>query len=118
MRNPSDRLDLAKRVGQRPVQRRPNVYNRSVATDRLTYSQQSIMTTSNELWQRYCDYLFTDETLGFSLDISRVRFPDDYFESMQIRMTAALAAMRELESGLDRQCRRKSHGRPLLVASA
>jgi len=57
------------------------------------------MTTTTDLWQRYCDHLLTDESLGFALDISRVRFGDDFFQSMQPRMAAALAAMRELEGG-------------------
>jgi glucose-6-phosphate isomerase len=57
------------------------------------------MTASTDLWQRYNQYLLTDHSLGFSLDISRVRFPDDYFETMRVPMTAALAAMRELEAG-------------------
>jgi glucose-6-phosphate isomerase len=57
------------------------------------------MTASSDLWQRYNQYLLTDESLGFSLDISRVRFPDDFFETMRVPMTAALAAMRELEAG-------------------
>ncbi len=37
--------------------------------------------------------------LDFSIDISRMRFPDDFFEKMQPRIEKAFAAMEELESG-------------------
>src|SRR5207245_11106074 len=37
--------------------------------------------------------------LGFSIDISRMKFPDDFFEKMQPKVDKAFAAMRELEAG-------------------
>ncbi len=37
--------------------------------------------------------------LGFSLDISRMKFPDDLFEKMRPQIEHAFAAMRELEAG-------------------
>ena len=37
--------------------------------------------------------------LDFSIDISRMKFPADFFEKMQPRIEKAFAAMRELESG-------------------
>ena len=37
--------------------------------------------------------------LGFSLDISRMKFPEDFFERMQPKIEKAFAAMRELEAG-------------------
>ena len=37
--------------------------------------------------------------LDVSIDISRMRFPDDFFEKMQPRIEKAFAAMEELESG-------------------
>jgi glucose-6-phosphate isomerase len=37
--------------------------------------------------------------LDFSLDISRLKFPADFFEKMQPKIGKAFAAMRELEAG-------------------
>jgi len=37
--------------------------------------------------------------LGFSLDISRMKFPDDLFEKMRAQIEHAFAAMRELDTG-------------------
>jgi len=54
---------------------------------------------SSSLWQRFQQYFVHYDALGFSLDISRMRFPDDFFEKMQPKIDKAFAAMRELESG-------------------
>src|SRR6266699_2418776 len=54
---------------------------------------------SSSLWQRFQQYFVHYDDLGFSLDISRMRFPDDFFEKMQPRIEKAFAAMRGLESG-------------------
>src|SRR6266516_1758350 len=54
---------------------------------------------SSSLWQRFQQYFVHYDDLGFSLDISRMRFPDDFFEKMQPKIDMAFAAMRELESG-------------------
>ena len=54
------------------------------------------MTTA---WQRYCQYLVTDRALGFSLDVSRVRFEESHLAPLLPRMTQALAAMTALEDG-------------------
>lgn len=37
--------------------------------------------------------------LDFSLDISRMKFPEDFFEKMRPKVEEALVAMRELETG-------------------
>ena len=50
-------------------------------------------------WQRYCQYLITDRALGFSLDVSRVRFEESDLAPLLPRMTKALAAMQTLEDG-------------------
>ena len=50
-------------------------------------------------WQRYCQYLVTDHDLGFSLDVSRVRFADSDLAPLLPRMSKALAAMQALEEG-------------------
>jgi glucose-6-phosphate isomerase len=54
---------------------------------------------SSSLWQRFQQYFVHYDDLGFSLDISRMRFPDDFFEKMQPKIDKAFTAMRELESG-------------------
>lgn len=50
-------------------------------------------------WDRFKQYFFHDESLGFSLDISRMNFPDAYFTSMKSKMTAIFKMMDELEGG-------------------
>ena len=50
-------------------------------------------------WSRYCQYLFTDSQLGFSLDISRVRFSETDLLTLIPRLEAAIAAMEKLEQG-------------------
>jgi len=39
------------------------------------------------------------DDLGFSIDISRMKFPDDFFGKMQPKIDNAFAAMRDLEAG-------------------
>ena len=51
------------------------------------------------LWQRFQDHFVKYNELGFSIDISRMRFPDGFFEKMQPAVKAAFAAMQELEAG-------------------
>ncbi|MEP6709141.1 MAG: glucose-6-phosphate isomerase [Verrucomicrobiota bacterium] len=54
---------------------------------------------SSSLWQRFQKYFLRYDDLDFSLDISRMRFPDDFFQKMQSRVEKAFAAMRDLEAG-------------------
>ncbi|HXA10095.1 MAG TPA: glucose-6-phosphate isomerase [Chthoniobacterales bacterium] len=54
---------------------------------------------ANSLWQRFQEYYLRYDDLGFSLDISRMRFPDGFLEKMQPRVEQAFAAMRALEDG-------------------
>src|SRR5437868_6421534 len=54
---------------------------------------------SSSLWQRFQQYFLSYADLGFSIDISRMKFPDNFFEKMQPRIEKAFAAMRALESG-------------------
>ncbi|MEX0777479.1 MAG: glucose-6-phosphate isomerase [Phycisphaeraceae bacterium] len=51
------------------------------------------------LWRRYRDYRCDLPALGFSLDISRMRFDEDFFAAMEPAMQRAFAAMAELENG-------------------
>ncbi|MGI8820595.1 MAG: glucose-6-phosphate isomerase [Chthoniobacterales bacterium] len=51
------------------------------------------------LWARFQKYFIEYAEIGFSLDISRMRFGDDFLASMQPQAAKAFAAMRELEAG-------------------
>ena len=52
-----------------------------------------------DLWYRYASCLCTAPEIGISLDISRMRFDDTFFERMDPAMQRAFAAMNELERG-------------------
>jgi glucose-6-phosphate isomerase len=54
---------------------------------------------SSSLWPRFQQYFLRYPDLDFSLDISRMRFPDDFFGTMRDRVERAYTAMRELEAG-------------------
>jgi glucose-6-phosphate isomerase len=54
---------------------------------------------SSSLWQRFQRYFLEYRDLDFSLDISRMKFPENFFEKMQAKIEKAFAAMRELEAG-------------------
>lgn len=58
----------------------------------MNYSKQ-------DLWQRFQKYYFHFPELDFSLDLSRMNFPDNYFASMSERIAKAFAEMAELEKG-------------------
>src|ERR1043166_5081381 len=53
---------------------------------------------SSSLWQRFQQY-FLRYDLGFSIDISRMKFPDDFVEKMRPKIDKGFADMRELEAG-------------------
>jgi glucose-6-phosphate isomerase len=53
----------------------------------------------DSLWGRFQNYFLAYDEPGVSIDISRMRFPEDFFRQMQPRIEKAFAAMRELESG-------------------
>ena len=55
--------------------------------------------TNQELWQRYQQYLWTDENLGMTLDVSRMNFTPEFLAMMEPRMQRAFAFMTELENG-------------------
>jgi glucose-6-phosphate isomerase len=54
---------------------------------------------SSSLWPRFQKYFLRYDDLGFSIDISRMRFADGFFDEMKTRIEKAYAAMRELEAG-------------------
>src|SRR5207302_3727809 len=59
----------------------------------------SLAMASSSLWQRFQQYFLRYDDLGFSIDISRMKFPDDFFEKMRPKIDKAFAAMRDLEKG-------------------
>lgn len=54
---------------------------------------------SKSIWPRFQKFFLEYEELGFSIDISRMRFAGDFFDSMQSKTERAFAAMDELERG-------------------
>lgn len=50
-------------------------------------------------WSRYQKYLVRYADLGFSLDISRMNFADDFFAKMEPQVQRAFADMNKLEAG-------------------
>jgi glucose-6-phosphate isomerase len=53
----------------------------------------------NTLWQRFQKYFLRYNDIGFAIDISRMRFSDDFLGSMALRAQRAFSEMRQLESG-------------------
>lgn len=52
-----------------------------------------------DLWQRYKDWLYYHEGLGFYLDVSRMGFDQAFVKQMEPRFDQAFAAMAALEAG-------------------
>jgi len=50
-------------------------------------------------WSRFKSHYYQNATLGVSLDISRLPFPDGYLESLEPKFTQAFADMNALENG-------------------
>src|SRR3989440_12975645 len=73
----------------------------SILKCRLILGNFRILSTmsSSSLWQRFQRHFLYYQDLGFSLDISRMKFPDDFFQKMQPKIDKAFAAMRALEAG-------------------
>jgi len=55
--------------------------------------------TPTELWQRYQKYLYHNDSLGLSLDISRMNFDDKFWPTIEPRLQQAYDAMQALEAG-------------------
>lgn len=62
-------------------------------------TSQSLSSDPRQLWERYQRHLCVSESLGFSLDISRMAFGPDFLGSMAGRMSQAFADMKALEGG-------------------
>lgn len=54
---------------------------------------------NRKLWERYCQYLRRYETVGCTVDISRMRFADGFLPSLAPKFEQAFAAMKALETG-------------------
>ena len=54
---------------------------------------------SSELWKRFQQYHCAIDAIGLKLDVSRVKFGDDFLESMAPAMSRAYEAMDALEKG-------------------
>ncbi len=56
--------------------------------------------SQRELWERYKKYLCVCPSVGFTLDVSRMDFPDGFLEQMRTPLEAAFDAMEALERGV------------------
>lgn len=54
---------------------------------------------TTSLWQRFQQFYLRYDDIRFELDISRMRFPDDFLTGLEGKFEAALKAMKELEAG-------------------
>ncbi|GAG36855.1 unnamed protein product, partial [marine sediment metagenome] len=52
-----------------------------------------------QLWERYRRYLCVCESIGLSVDVSRMRFDEGFFDKMAPAMDRAFDAMEALEAG-------------------
>src|ERR1700719_684433 len=57
------------------------------------------MASTSSLWPRFQKYFLRYDDLDFSIDVSRMRFADGFFEQMAPLVAKAFAAMRDLEAG-------------------
>ena len=55
--------------------------------------------SSSDSWNRYHTWLVRDEPLGFSLDVSRMSFPDSLFDDLAGQIDRAWSDLRNLEAG-------------------
>jgi glucose-6-phosphate isomerase len=57
------------------------------------------MADARALWDRYKSQLFSDEGLGFSIDVSRMDLDEAFFQQSAAAVTKALEEMKKLEGG-------------------
>ncbi|MDP9291441.1 MAG: glucose-6-phosphate isomerase, partial [Verrucomicrobiota bacterium] len=50
-------------------------------------------------WDRFQKYFLRYDDIGFSIDISRMRFADDFLTTMEPSAAAAFISMTKLEAG-------------------
>lgn len=56
-------------------------------------------TAESTLWGRFKKYYFEASSIGLRLDVSRMDFPDSFFEQMKVPMRRAFEEMKALEAG-------------------
>ena len=54
---------------------------------------------NNDKWNRYCDLLYSDDSLGFWLDISRMDVDKNDFENFKDKYFEAFDSIDSLENG-------------------
>lgn len=52
-----------------------------------------------QLWQRYQDWLYYNEKLNLYVDVSRMRFDEDFYTSMEPKFADAFDSVEKLEQG-------------------
>lgn len=57
------------------------------------------MTTLDTSWDRYQKFFLANHKLGFSLDVSRMAFDDNFITTIKPKMRGAFDAMKALEAG-------------------
>jgi glucose-6-phosphate isomerase len=62
-------------------------------------SEEDTTLSARNLWRRYCERRVDVHELGVSLDVSRIRDDAGFLPQMAPRVSAALAAMADLEAG-------------------
>src|ERR1051326_3734252 len=60
---------------------------------------QFMAQSSHNNWQHFQQSYFEFPSIGLSLDLSRMNFPEGFFEKMQPQMQKAFGEMAELERG-------------------
>ena len=65
----------------------------------IIYCFREMKLTNEQLWHRFRSYYSEFSSLGLAIDLSRINFPDNYFDSMDSRMKSTFAAMIDLERG-------------------
>jgi len=55
--------------------------------------------STTSLWQRFQQYFLSYDDIGFSIDISRMNFPEDFFTGTALAADRACKAMAKLEGG-------------------
>jgi len=60
--------------------------------------EESMMKSTKE-WERYKKYLSFNPEIGLMVDISRMKFPENYFDHMEPKIRRAYEDMNTLESG-------------------
>src|SRR5689334_127726 len=53
----------------------------------------------SSMWQRFQQFFLRYEDVGFSIDISRMNFPEGFFDQLRAGTEKALRAMHDLEGG-------------------